>query len=220
MNNKSDKKHKRKQKQKQTKHKKKTVSHKSKTKKEIKGGGGKGWFKGLFSNKSPSSNFMTQSKVQLLQQSLNNRANTASSASPNPQSSVSSQNPQPLTNPVSSNGTYNPTTKLSQLQPPLLPKSNRLANAQHTNSNNSQRNASQAPAPVNSRTLPQNASQAQAPANLINPASSTSRAPANSNNPALIPLSNTQSLPPPYVQPNAQPQGFNTIKSQSRCSIM
>jgi hypothetical protein len=41
----------------------------------------------------------------------------------------------------------------------------------------------------------------------------------NSNNPASSVLTNQQSQPevPP---PNAQPQGFNTIKSTSRCSIL
>ena len=41
----------------------------------------------------------------------------------------------------------------------------------------------------------------------------------NSNNPTSSVSRNHQSLPevPP---PNAQPQGFNTIKSTSRCSIL
>jgi hypothetical protein len=153
MNNKSDKKHKRKQKQKQkqTKHKKKTTSRQSKNK-----NGGTPWsFKGFFSKKSQSSNFMTQSKVQLLEQRSNN---TASSAS-------------------------------------------------------------QAPAPVNSRTLPQNASQAPAPVNSRTLPQNASQAPANSRNHQLN-VSQTQPPPPPPPPPNAQPQGFKTIESQSRCSIM
>ncbi len=198
MNNKSDKKHKRKQKTKTTqpKTKKKTASRQSKKK-----SGGGPWYKGLFSRKNPKSNTMTQLKQPLLQKS-NSTINQSSSASPNPQSSVSSPNPQPLTNAVSSTGSYNLTTKitsnqnnlnnqnkLSQLQQPLLPKSNRLANAQPTNSNNSQRNVSQTPAPANSRNPPQTISQAQPP-------------------------------PPPPPPPKAQPQGFNTLKAQSRCSIL
>ena len=219
MNNKSDKKHKRKQKQKQTKHKKKTTSRQSKKKTEIKGGG-KGWFKGLFSRNTPESK-MTQ------QQSLNN---TASSASPISQSSVYSQNPQPQTNQVSSNGSYNPTTKnppnknkwknpktLAELQQPLLPKSNRLANAQPMNSRNPQLNVSQAPAPANSRTPQLNVSQTQL-ANLRNSQQNVSQAPANARNPQLN-VSQAQSPPPP-PPPNAQPTGFKTIESQSRCSIM
>jgi hypothetical protein len=159
---------------------------------------------------------MTQLKQPLLQQQ--NLNNTASSASPNPQSSVSSQNPQPLTNPVSSNGSYNPTTKtpsnqnnwknqnkLSQLQQPLLPKSNRFANVQLANSNNSQRNVSQVS--VNSRNSNSIASQLQAPANLRNP-------------PQTILQEQPPPPPPPPPPPNAQPQGFNTLKAQSRCSIL
>jgi len=46
---------------------------------------------------------------------------------------------------------------------------------------------------------------------LNNTASSASRTHANSN---------TQLLPPPPPPPNAQPQGFNTLKAQSRCSIL
>jgi hypothetical protein len=30
----------------------------------------------------------------------------------------------------------------------------------------------------------------------------------------------SQTQPPPPPPPNAQPQGFNTLKAQSRCSIM
>ncbi len=236
MNNKSDKKQKRKQKQ--TKHKKKTASHKSKTKKEIKGGG-KGWFKSFFSrNTSPL-------KQPLLQKS-NSTINQSSSASPNPQSSVSSPNPQPLTNAVSSTGSYNLTTKitsnqnnwnnhkLSQLQQPLLPKSNSLANAQPTNSNNSQRSVSQAQSPANLNNSQRSVSQTLTPANLNNSQRSVSQAqslvnlnnsqrsvsqtltPANSGNPQQ---NATQPPPPPPPPPNAQPQGFKTIESQSRCSI-
>ena len=202
MNNKSDKKHKRKQKQKQINHNKKTAS-KSKKKKEIQSGGMPFFsaVKSLFSRNNPKSNTMSQLKQPFLQKS-NSTINQSSSASPNPQSSVSSPNPQPLTNAVSSTGSYNLTTKitsnqnkwnnqnkLSQLQQPLLPKSNRLANAQPTNSNNFQRNVSQTPAPANSKNPPQTISQAQPP-------------------------------PPPPPPPSAQPQGFNTLKAQSRCSIM
>lgn len=192
MNNKSDKKQKRMQKQKQTKNKKKTASHQSKKKKEIKSGGAPFFpsFKGLFSKES-NSNKMTQSTQPVLsnEQQKQRLNNTASSAS---------QNPQPLTNPVSSNGSYNSTAKitsnqtnwtnqnkLSQLQPPLLPKSNRFANVQL--------------------------------ANLRNPQQNVSEAPANSNNQVSRASENQ---PPPPVQPNVNPAGFKTIESQSRCSIL
>ncbi len=159
MNNKSDKKQKRKQKQ--TKHKKKTASHKSKTKKEIKRGGAPSfsYFKGFFSKKSNSN------KMPELQQKQH-LYNTASSASPNPQSSVSLRNPQHNINQASSNQTMwkNP-IKLSILQEPLLPKQVKL-------SNNLESKASTNPQPEI-----------------------------------------------PNIQPNAQPQGFKTIESQSRCSI-
>ena len=52
--------------------------------------------------------------------------------------------------------------------------------------------------------------------NLNNLASSAS------NNLASSASNNAQQPPPeiPNIQPNAKPQGFNTLKAQSRCSIM
>ena len=64
--------------------------------------------------------------------------------------------------------------------------------------------------PANSRTLSPNVSQTQPPANLNN--SQQNVLPVNSNN--------SQPQPPPPPPPNAQPQGLNTIKSTSRCSIL
>ena len=111
--------------------------------------------------------------------------------------------PESQTNQVSSNGSYNSTTKnppnknkwknpktFAELQQPLLPKSKRLANEP----------------PANSRILSPNASQTQPPANLRNSQQTVSQA--------------QSPPPPPPLPPNAQPQGFNTLKAQSRCSIM
>jgi hypothetical protein len=89
-----------------------------------------------------------------------------------------------------SNGSYNPTT-LAELQQPLLPKSNRLANEPR----------------ANSRILSQNVSQTQPPANLRNSQQTVSQA-------------QSPPPPPPPRPPNAQPSGTNTIISISRCSIM
>jgi hypothetical protein len=72
---------------------------------------------------------------------------------------------------------------------------------QLANLRNSQQNVSQTPAPVNSKTLSQNVSQTQL---------------ANSRNPQL----NVSQAQPPQPPPNANPQGLNTIKSTSRCSIL
>jgi len=239
MNNKSDKKHKRKQKQKKPKTKKKTASRQSKKKTEIKGGG-LGWFKGLFSGKTDESSKMNELRQHLLQ----NPQNNASSALPNPQQLVYSN----LQQSVSSNGSYNSTTKtpsnqnnwnkqkLAELKQSLLSNSKRFANAQPTNSNNSQRTVSQTQPSTNSRNSQQNVSQTLSPANsnnsqrtaLQNPQSAnsrtlpqnTSQAPASANlnthQPNVLPVNSNNSPPPP----RAQPQGFNTLKAQSRCSIM
>ena len=44
----------------------------------------------------------------------------------------------------------------------------------------------------------------------------------NSNNTASSASNNSQQPPPelPNIKPNATPSGFNTLKAQSRCSIM
>lgn len=241
MNNKSDKKHKlkqnQKQKQKQSKTKKKTTSRQSKKKNEIKSGGAPWSLKGLFSRKTDESSKMKELGQPLLQnpqQSASSNpqqlvsSNPQQSASTNPQSSVSSQNHQPLTNPVSSTGSSNLTknppnknnwknkTKLSELQRPLLLNSNRLANAQLVNSNNSQRTASQTQSSANPNNSQRNASQTQSSANSRNPKLNVSQplVPANPNN-SLQTISQ-----PPLPPPNAQPQGLKTIESQSRCSIL
>ena len=61
-----------------------------------------------------------------------------------------------------SNGSYNPTT-LAELQQPLLPKSNRLANEPRANSRILSQNVSQTQPRANSRILSPNASQTQPP---------------------------------------------------------
>lgn len=182
MNNKSDKKHKRKQKK--PKNKKKTTSRQSKKKTEIKGGG-PGW-QGLFSG-----NTSEKSKQPLPQNPQNNE----SSALPkSPQSASSNGSYNPKTKIPSNKNKWTNQTKLAELRQSLLSNSTRFANVQPTNSNTRQPNVLQPPVPANSRTLPQNV------------------LPANPNN--------SQPPPPPPPPPNAQPQGFNTLKAQSRCSIM
>jgi len=225
MNNKSDKKHKRKQKQKQSKTKKKTASRQSKKKKEIKSGGA-GWFKGLFSGKKDESSKMKELRQPLLQ----NLQNNASSALPNPQQSTSSNpqqlvssnpqqsvssNPQQLvssnlqqsasSNPqqlVSSNGSYNSKTKITSNRTNWKNK-NRLSQLQQPLLSNSNRLANAQRANLN--THPRNVSQALDPTNRNNSLQTVSQPPP---------------LPPPPPPPNAQPQGFKTIESQSRCSIL
>ena len=73
-----------------------------------------------------------------------------------------------------------------------MTESKRLENAQRANPNNPLQTVSQTQ-PANSNNSQRFALQTQ---------------PANSNN----------SQPQP--SPNAQPQGFNTLKAQSRCSIL
>lgn len=82
----------------------------------------------------------------------------------------------------------------------VWPSLNNSANTAPRVSPNLQQSVS-SPAPVNSKTLSQNVSQIQL---------------ANSRNPQLN-VSQAQPSPPP---PNANPQGFNTLKAQSRCSIL
>ena len=89
----------------------------------------------------------------------------------------------------------NPKT-LAELKKPLLSNSKRLENLQPANSRTLSPNVSQNPQPANSKNSQRNVSQPPAP--------------TNSNN----------LQPPPPPPPNAQPQGFNTLKAQSRCSIM
>ena len=67
----------------------------------------------------------------------------------------------------------------------------------------------QNPQPANSRNPPQNVvSQPPHPAN------------PNNSQQNVLPVNSKNSQPPPPPPPNAQPQGFNTIKSTSRCSIL
>ena len=119
----------------------------------------------------------------------------------------------------------NPTT-LAELQQPLLPKSNRLANEPRANSNTLPQNASQASASANPNNSQQIVSQTQPPANPNNSQQIVSQTqpptnPKNSQQNVLpVKSNNSQPPPPPPLPPSAQPQGFNTLKAQSRCSIM
>ena len=65
----------------------------------------------------------------------------------------------------------------------------------------------------NSRKSNQTVSQNPQLANPNNPQRNVSQ------NPQLANSKNSQPPPPP-PPPNAQPQGFNTLKAQSRCSIL
>jgi hypothetical protein len=103
-------------------------------------------------------------------------------------------------------GSYNSKTKISsnqqnwknpktlaELKNPLLSNSKRLENPQPANSRNPRQNV---------------VSQTQPPAN------------PNNSQQNVLPVNSKNSQPPPPPPPNAQPQGFNTLKAQSRCSIM
>ncbi len=166
--------------------------HKKKTasRQSKKKSGGGPWYKGLLSGTKPESNQMTQLKQSLLPKQ--NKQNST-----NQEASSASTNQQQVRNSTNqiSTGSYNLITKT--------------------------------PSNKNNWKNPNQLSKLQQPllseSNPINPASRALQAPTNSNNPARISLSNTKPLPPlppPPPPPNAQPQGFNTIKSTSRCSIL
>jgi len=134
----------------------------------------------------------------------------------------------------SSANSRNPKLNVSQPLVPANPNNSlqTVSQTQPANSNNSQRNALQKLSSANPNNSQRNASQPLVPANPNNSLQTVSQTqPANSNNSqrnALQTQSRTNttislqtvSQPPPPPPPNAQPQGFNTLKAQSRCSIM